>query len=284
MGAGDRARGASRLPERPFLRILCSSVGNCMAVGYFYDSDDDQRPMAATETSGSWGQASQIAPPSNAGSDPQALSGISCSSTGNCAAAGYYTDTDGNLQGQVATETSGSWAQATEVTAPANAGTNPDALFNGGISCASSGTCTAAGTYHDSSGHQQAMVATEISGSWAQAIEITAPGRRRSRSPGPLRRNLLSVGGRLHRGGSLRKRLRRFLPDGGRGNLGDLGSGNCADPPCRCHHPAVCGVGRDLVHRPRQLHGGRLLPGRVWQSTRPWSKLRRRGAGDSPPG
>jgi hypothetical protein len=64
-----------------------------------------------------------------------------------------------------ATETSGIWAQATEVTAPANAGADPGAFLNG-ISCSSVGNCTAVGGYVDAPGNFPAMAATETSGTW----------------------------------------------------------------------------------------------------------------------
>ena len=131
--------------------------------------------MVATETSGTWAQATEVTAPANAGSNPSAsFSGISCSSAGNCTAAGDYTDSSGNDQAMAATETSGTWAQATEVTAPGNDAGNPYASLSG-ISCSSAGNCTAAGAYFDSSGNYQAMAATETSGTWAQATEVTAP-------------------------------------------------------------------------------------------------------------
>ncbi len=163
-------------PSAYLYGISCSSAGNCTAAGDYNDSSGDGQAMVATETSGTWAQATEVTAPANAGSDPGAsFSGISCSSPGNCTAAGDYNDSSGNGQAMVATETSGTWARATEVTAPANAGSDPSASFSG-ISCSSAGNCTAAGDYTDSSGNGQAMGATETSGTWAQATEVTAPG------------------------------------------------------------------------------------------------------------
>ena len=162
-------------PGAFFYGISCSSAGNCTAAGGYNDSSGYAQAMAATETSGSWAQATEVTAPSNAGGNPGAdFYGISCSSAGTCTAAGSYTDASGNNQLMAATEASGVWAQAAEVSAPSNAGSNPDAYFSG-ISCSSAGNCTAAGSYSDSSGHAQAMTATETSGSWAQATEVAAP-------------------------------------------------------------------------------------------------------------
>ncbi|MGA8296321.1 MAG: Ig domain-containing protein, partial [Acidimicrobiales bacterium] len=106
--------------------------------------------------------ATEVTPPANAGTNPDAdLLGISCSSAGNCTAVGEYEDTSNHYQAIVATETGGSFGAATEVTAPANAGTNPDTEL-GAISCSSVGNCTAVGRYDDSSNHGQAFFVNSV--------------------------------------------------------------------------------------------------------------------------
>jgi cell division septation protein DedD len=85
-----------------------------------------------------------------------------------------YTASSGNVQAMVATETAGTWAQATVVTLPANAAASSYATLDA-ISCWGAGDCTAAGMYTASSGDDQAMVATETAGTWAQAAEVTLP-------------------------------------------------------------------------------------------------------------
>jgi len=166
---------AAANPDASLGGISCTSAGNCVAVGSYLDSYGNGQAMAATETSGTWRQAAEITAPSNAGTDPNAvLKGISCTSAGNCTAVGTYEDSFGNGQASEAIETSGTWGQAAEITAPLNAGTNPEALLYS-ISCTSAGNCVAVGSYLDSSSHVQAMEATEISGTWRQATEVTAP-------------------------------------------------------------------------------------------------------------
>jgi hypothetical protein len=159
--------------------VSCSSSGTCTAVGSYTDSAGHTQPIAASETSGAWAQIIEVNAPINAGTAfPGAiLEAISCSSTGNCTAVGRYVDTSGFWGAMAATETSGIWAQATEVTAPANAksGATGPGPYLRGISCSSFGNCTASGAYADTSGNLQAMAATETSGIWAQATEVTAP-------------------------------------------------------------------------------------------------------------
>ena len=43
------------------------------------------------------------------------------------------------------------------------------------MSCASAGDCTAVGTYPDSSGHEQGLLLTETSGTWAAGVEAPLP-------------------------------------------------------------------------------------------------------------
>ena len=73
-----------------------------------------------------------------------------------------------------ATESSGSWSQAVVAPAPSNADSNPEAYFDG-IDCPTAGTCTAVGSYTDSSGHTQALAAAASGGTWGPATEVTAP-------------------------------------------------------------------------------------------------------------
>ena len=121
-----------------------------------------------------WSQATEVAAPANALSDQEVvLNGISCTS-GSCIAVGEYADSADDQQLMVATGSSGSWGAAFELTPPANAAADPNASFYG-ISCVSSGNCTAVGGYEDSSDNNQPLVDDEIAGSWGAAFELTPP-------------------------------------------------------------------------------------------------------------
>ena len=155
--------------------ISCSSAGNCTAASPYVDTSGHIQAMVATETSGTWATATELTPPANAGGTLAGLAAISCSSAGNCTAAGSYDDSSGNRQAMVATETAGTWAQAIEITPPSGASADPHSPYLYAISCPSAGNCTAVGKYVDGSGNLQAMVATETAGTWAQATELTLP-------------------------------------------------------------------------------------------------------------
>jgi IPT/TIG domain len=148
-------------PQSSLDSLSCTSAGNCEAVGSYPLSSSSDQATEATETNGSWGQAVAVTSPTDAGSPPfVVLTGLSCTSAGNCQAVGYYTDSSSDNQAMSATETNGNWAQATKVTAPADSASNPSATLNG-ISCTSAGNCEAVGSYTNSSGNTQAMAASE---------------------------------------------------------------------------------------------------------------------------
>ncbi|HXX91869.1 MAG TPA: hypothetical protein VEI83_16750, partial [Acidimicrobiales bacterium] len=152
-----------------------TSAGNCTGTGQYTDGSGNVQAMSATETSGTWAQAVEVTAPTGAAANPEAyLASVSCSSAGNCTGTGRYTDGSGNVQAMAATETSGTWAQAVEVTAPTGAAANPVAFLSG-VSCTSVGNCTAAGYYTDSSSNDVIMNAVESGGTWAQATEFAAP-------------------------------------------------------------------------------------------------------------
>ena len=88
------------------------------------------------------------------------IASVSCASAGNCSAGGLYRDSSGHRQALVVSQTGGTWHTAIEV--PGSAALNQGG--NAGIpsaSCGSAGNCSAGGHYTDSSGHSQALVASE---------------------------------------------------------------------------------------------------------------------------
>ena len=119
--------------------------------------------------------AVQMILPAGAGTNPQAgMDSVSCVSAGNCTAVGGYTDSSGNEQGVLSTETSGTWGGGVEAPLPTNAGSNPQ-VFLTSVSCTSAGNCTAVGGYLDSSGGLQGLLLTETSGTWARGVEASLP-------------------------------------------------------------------------------------------------------------
>ena len=85
--------------------------------------------------------------PANAAADPGVdLSSVSCASAGDCSAAGQYTDSSGDSQGLLLTESSGTWATGVPASLPGNAVADPNAAV-GSVSCPAAGECAAVGAY-----------------------------------------------------------------------------------------------------------------------------------------
>ena len=147
--------------------VSCASAGNCSAVGDYDDNAGDGYSVLLDENSGTWDAGVEASLPANAASNPpdSGMGPVSCTSAGNCTAAGSYADTSQNYQAMMLDESSGTWAPAVEAPLPANAASNPYADPTS-MSCPSVGNCTAVGTYTDATGAQQGVVYDETSGTW----------------------------------------------------------------------------------------------------------------------
>ena len=152
--------------------VSCSAAGACVVGGYYKDGSGNFQAFVVNETSGSWGTAVEVPGTAtlNTGGDA-VVESVSCATAGNCAAGGFYYDGSGNKQVFVASETNGSWGDAIAVpgSATLNSGGN---AFVGSVSCGAAGDCAAGGQYKDGSGHYQAFVVGETSGSWGDAVEV----------------------------------------------------------------------------------------------------------------
>jgi hypothetical protein len=126
------------------------------------------------ETKGKWRKAKEVPGTAilNKGGGAGVAS-LSCSSAGSCSAGGSYLDASNKSQVFVVDETKGKWGKAKEVpgTATLNRGGGAGVAS---LSCASSGSCSAGGTYLDASGHSQAFVVDETKGKWRNAEEVPA--------------------------------------------------------------------------------------------------------------
>ena len=104
------------------------------------------------------------------------ISSLSCASTGNCTAGGYYySDSSGQEGAFVVSQTNGKWGDAEEVPGTAtlnNPGSEIDILT---VSCAAAGDCAAGGDYDGCPGDEncgQVFVVTQKNGKWGDAEEV----------------------------------------------------------------------------------------------------------------
>ena len=153
--------------------LSCPTAGNCTLSGAYRDSAGHDQPFVAREKSGVWGKAFKL--PGVAALNAGVVAGIdalSCTSPGNCAAAGRYSLGTGSArQLFVANETNGRWSPAVEMPgiAALNAGRFADA---DSMSCTTSGNCAAGGYYETSTGIMMPFVINETGGIWGQATAV----------------------------------------------------------------------------------------------------------------
>ena len=155
--------------------VSCTSAGNCAAGGFYRDRHRHYQGFVAAERRGRWGRATGVPGLGrlNKGGNAGVMS-LSCTSAGNCAAAGDYR-ASGHRQDFVVSEKNGRWGRAAGVP-------GLGALNKGGtagvvqVSCGSAGNCAVAGDYTDGDGHRQGYVASEKNGAWAPAIEVPGLG------------------------------------------------------------------------------------------------------------
>lgn len=153
--------------------LSCGSPGNCSAGG-----SSSTGPIVISEKNGTWGKPENVPGIARkAGDNPlfggPAVGAVSCSSGGNCAAVGSFVSGD-EAKPFVVTEKNGVWGKAAQVpglAAITHGGSGLDA-----VSCASTGNCTAGGTYVSglSGGDtiNEAFVVNEKNGAWGKAEEV----------------------------------------------------------------------------------------------------------------
>ena len=125
-----------------------------------------------SEVHGTWGKAKEIPGTAalNAGGSAD-VGSVSCATAGNCSAGGNYKDSSQRYQAFVINQVNGIWGTAEEVPGTATLNTGGNAAINS-LSCASAGNCSAGGSYTDSSGGFQALVVSQVGGTWGTAKEV----------------------------------------------------------------------------------------------------------------
>jgi hypothetical protein len=168
----------STAPDAALNAVSCWAASDCSAVGIYTDMAGNQQGLVASESIAGFSQGVEVAAPGNAASNPQTyLAGIGCVASGSCTGVGDYSDGNGNDQLLVASGNGPTFTQSAEVPAPANANAQANASLNA-VSCTSAGNCTAVGSYNDNSGtpgNTQALEASDSSGSFQSAIELSSP-------------------------------------------------------------------------------------------------------------
>ncbi len=158
--------------------VSCTSSTYCVAVGeYANQSGESGVSQSLIET---WnGTAWSVTPSPNEGSSDNFLNSVSCTSSTNCVAVGYYANPSVQA-GQTLIET---WnGTAWSVTSSPNEGSGDNHL--NGVSCTSSTNCVAVGDYINASHLYQTLAET-----WNGTIWSVTP----SPSPGSYSNTLANV-------------------------------------------------------------------------------------------
>jgi hypothetical protein len=169
--------GVGSLGGTPTVDALdCVSAGNCVAGGGVTVASNDQHAFVVDEVDGKWGKAEQLPGTSSLGrSDNAVVQSLSCSSLGNCSAAGSYVGDAlgcqslfGCAQAFVAREVAGRWLGAIAVPDIANV-TNESATY-GFLSCSANGACDGVGV----DGQQNfAFGEREVAGTWGPGTKLS---------------------------------------------------------------------------------------------------------------
>jgi hypothetical protein len=156
--------------------VSCATAGNCSAGGFYASASVDGIPtvqaLVITETGGTWGIAQEL--PGTAalnGGGYAAITSVSCAAAGDCSAGGEYTSSTPATEAFVASETGGTWSAAHEVRGIGALNQAGLAVVSS-VSCATSGNCSATGSYHDANFTSQAFVVDRSGGSWGTAQEV----------------------------------------------------------------------------------------------------------------
>jgi hypothetical protein len=144
----------------------CTDLGTCVAVGSYGDTNGVQQSLIETYSSGAWSPSEGALPTDADATRGASLDAVSCPASGSCVAIGSYFDRDGNQQAFVDTLAHGAWAPVV-ASLPPNAAANPDAQLHG-ISCATTNSCVAVGTYDakDAAVERPALIEILSGGTW----------------------------------------------------------------------------------------------------------------------
>jgi hypothetical protein len=159
--------------------ISCPRPGDCSATGDYATTPVDYSGFVVGERGGIWGKATSIPGLGSLDLGHQAdAATISCAAPGDCSAGGQYTDSRGDYQAFVATESGGVWRKAIEVPGTASLNVSGAADLES-VSCAKPGDCSAGGQYGvpGDQGDSEAFVVTETNGVWGTAIEVPGSAR-----------------------------------------------------------------------------------------------------------
>jgi hypothetical protein len=170
---------AAANPGVTVYQVSCGAVGNCTAAGSYLDRSGDSVPFVDDERGAHWQRALTLSLPANAlvkGQDAL-VRAVACASANTCSAIGTYQDNNpvtSRNEGFVATERSGHWTRARQISLPAS-NYNPFVTITQ-IACSSSANCVGVGSFISASDVTEALVVDEVNGAWQRGVALKLPG------------------------------------------------------------------------------------------------------------
>ncbi|HEX7245257.1 MAG TPA: PKD domain-containing protein [Solirubrobacterales bacterium] len=140
-----------------FLGVSCTPNEDCVAVGRYRDPSETVKPLAEHWDGSEWVITSPAEP---AGGTEARLESVSCTSAANCVAVGSYRNAS-NVQKTLAEHWDGS--EWTIESAPNPGSASASRLT--GVSCPTSTTCVAVGSYQ-SAGTERTLAVHLVDGAW----------------------------------------------------------------------------------------------------------------------
>ncbi|MHB1252502.1 MAG: hypothetical protein ACYC0I_10280 [Acidimicrobiales bacterium] len=157
--------------------IACGAAGACSAVGTY---EANATPTAniegfvVDEVNGHWLSAREVTLPAGVRGNPNVtLNQVACSSAGNCSAVGSYIDANNVTHAIVVNELNRTWRPAVSVALPGNASAYSGASLSE-VTCSTTGSCDAVGTYNTRTG-VQGLAVSESRGAWRRAVQLQLP-------------------------------------------------------------------------------------------------------------
>jgi hypothetical protein len=145
--------------------IDCTSDGNCAAGGAYIDATGAQQAFVDSEVNGVWSSAEEVGASMNVAGLASIYS-VSCPSTGNCTAAGGFTDALGRAHAFAVSQSNGVWGDSVAIPDGTQLAKG-DVITIQKLSCSSPGNCNGAGAIaSDTNQTEQPMAFKEVDGVW----------------------------------------------------------------------------------------------------------------------
>jgi len=159
---GKAAKAPSYWTDQVAGGLACTGPGDCDLIG----NSELNGPFAVEEKNGVWGAATPLS-----GGQYSEVDSLSCTSPGNCVAAGdeFGTATDNTNEAALWRESDGTWAAVRPLPGMAALGEQSGVTL---VSCASPTSCAATGWYQNAKSDDVPFVISETGGTWAPPVSL----------------------------------------------------------------------------------------------------------------